>query len=78
MCWFDIKLSFRYFFQHHHKAIPTGLGRKSILLFLNTQDGADAGDAATQTNSDVAVNPPHGQPGHDCAIPVGAPLNQNN
>ncbi|MDN3723220.1 hypothetical protein QRD02_02405 [Aequorivita sp. SDUM287046] len=22
-----------------------------------------------------AVNPPHGQPGHDCAIPVGAPLN---
>ncbi|OAD91148.1 hypothetical protein A7A78_04880 [Aequorivita soesokkakensis] len=24
---------------------------------------------------DVAVNPPHGQPGHDCAIPVGAPLN---
>src|SRR5690606_1821183 len=24
---------------------------------------------------DVAVNPPHGPPGHDCAIPVGAPLN---
>jgi hypothetical protein len=23
----------------------------------------------------LAVNPPHGQPGHDCAIPVGAPLN---
>jgi hypothetical protein len=22
----------------------------------------------------VAVNPPHGQPGHTCAIPVGAPL----
>lgn len=21
------------------------------------------------------VNPPHGQPGHDCAVPVGAPLN---
>ncbi len=23
----------------------------------------------------VALNPPHGQPGHDCAVPVGQPLN---
>lgn len=23
----------------------------------------------------LAINPPHGQPGHDCAIAVGAPLN---
>ncbi|AKD02246.1 hypothetical protein POKO110462_07575 [Pontibacter korlensis] len=22
----------------------------------------------------VALNPPHGEPGHNCAIPVGAPL----
>lgn len=22
------------------------------------------------------MNPPHGQPGHDCAVPVGAPLNK--
>ncbi|MFT2008325.1 hypothetical protein ACMA1I_06590 [Pontibacter sp. 13R65] len=22
------------------------------------------------------INPPHGQPGHDCAIPVGAPLSK--
>ncbi|WP_146897599.1 hypothetical protein [Adhaeribacter aerolatus] len=22
----------------------------------------------------AGTNPPHGQPGHDCAIPVGAPL----
>ena len=29
------------------------------------------------TNANVAVNPPHGQPGHDCAIPVGAPLNSD-
>ncbi len=21
------------------------------------------------------VNPPHGEPGHDCAVPVGSPLN---
>ncbi|MDX5419893.1 MAG: hypothetical protein LPK09_11805, partial [Hymenobacteraceae bacterium] len=24
---------------------------------------------------DVALNPAHGEPGHNCAIPVGAPLN---
>ncbi len=24
-----------------------------------------------------AINPPHGQPGHRCEIPVGAPLNGN-
>ena len=38
----------------------------------------------TQTQSKTAegINPPHGQPGHRCEIPVGAPLNskpaQNN
>ncbi len=26
-------------------------------------------------SGDLAMNPPHGQPGHDCAVPVGAPLN---
>lgn len=24
----------------------------------------------------VAINPPHGEPGHDCTIAVGAPLNK--
>lgn len=27
--------------------------------------------------SGLLTNPAHGQPGHDCAIPVGAPLKQN-
>ncbi len=31
--------------------------------------------AQTQSNSDTALNPPHGQPGHRCDIAVGAPLN---
>lgn len=26
-------------------------------------------------NQTPAVNPPHGEPGHDCAVPVGAALN---
>jgi hypothetical protein len=25
----------------------------------------------------AAINPPHGQPGHDCAVAVGAPLNSS-
>lgn len=29
----------------------------------------------TSTSGNVAINPAHGQPGHDCAVPVGAPLN---
>lgn len=31
-----------------------------------------------QTSNTVApgTNPPHGQPGHDCSIAVGAPLNK--
>lgn len=28
--------------------------------------------------STAALNPAHGQPGHTCAIPVGAPLDQAN
>lgn len=28
----------------------------------------------TSINSGAKLNPPHGQPGHDCAIAVGAPL----
>lgn len=27
-------------------------------------------------NANVRVNPAHGQPGHDCAVPVGKPLKQ--
>ncbi|HKR03749.1 MAG TPA: hypothetical protein VJY62_03870 [Bacteroidia bacterium] len=29
---------------------------------------------AAPTTTAPGMNPPHGEPGHDCAIPVGAPL----
>ncbi|WP_188440924.1 hypothetical protein [Planktosalinus lacus] len=32
-------------------------------------------NSTPNNNGDVAVNPAHGQPGHRCDIPVGAPLN---
>lgn len=28
----------------------------------------------SSTSSTVKLNPPHGEPGHDCAVPVGQPL----
>lgn len=30
--------------------------------------------APAQISSQVKLNPPHGEPGHDCAVPVGQPL----
>lgn len=30
--------------------------------------------AAAPANGSVKLNPPHGQPGHDCTVAVGAPL----
>ncbi len=30
--------------------------------------------ASGKTTTAPGMNPPHGEPGHDCAIPVGAPL----
>jgi len=37
------------------------------------QNNAVAPVSANQASS-VKLNPPHGQPGHDCAVEVGAPL----
>lgn len=28
----------------------------------------------TVGDADAKINPPHGEPGHDCAVPVGQPL----
>jgi hypothetical protein len=39
-------------------------------------DGETAPQPATlQNNTEVMLNPPHGEPFHRCDIPVGAPLN---
>lgn len=34
------------------------------------------GQQGTPQGVEEGLNPPHGEPGHDCEIPVGAPLNQ--
>lgn len=39
---------------------------------LTPQPASTAG--STPAATPAGMNPPHGQPGHDCAIPVGSPL----
>ena len=43
----------------------------------NTPVSTNASPVRVNTSSGTALkNPPHGQPGHDCAVPVGADLPQ--
>ncbi|WP_417266254.1 hypothetical protein [Brumimicrobium sp.] len=44
---------------------------------VNTNEGIENTplNTAPPVNNGVALNPPHGEPGHDCAVPVGQPLN---
>ncbi|WP_276499020.1 hypothetical protein [Pontibacter litorisediminis] len=36
--------------------------------------GVNQAQPAQAPGQAVALNPPHGEPGHNCALPVGAPL----
>lgn len=40
-------------------------------------DAARTGSATTSTTDSPTLNPAHGQPGHRCELPVGAPLTGN-
>src|SRR5690554_2598804 len=44
---------------------------------VNTNEGIENTplNTAPYVNNGVTLNPPHGEPGHDCAVPVGQPLN---
>lgn len=43
---------------------------------VSVPQAAPAADVqgARNVNPSAKLNPPHGQPGHDCAVPVGTPL----
>jgi len=43
---------------------------------FNTQPEQQAPVTAPPAATAPGMNPPHGQPGHDCAVAVGAPLNK--
>jgi len=72
----------------HDCAIPVGQPLNSAPKAAQTQPNLNvpsgprinmtpptAPQQSTTTTTAPGMNPPHGQPGHDCAIPVGAPLN---
>ncbi|MCM4154861.1 hypothetical protein [Gramella sp. AN32] len=40
------------------------------------QPSGEAAKADMEKTADLKYNPAHGQPGHTCALPVGAPLDQ--
>lgn len=44
-------------------------------LNLETPALQSVQQAPSEVSKAAGLNPPHGQPGHDCAIAVGAPLN---
>lgn len=50
---------------------PVPVSTRPAAPFHNT---ADATVAATAATGEVRLNPAHGEPGHVCEIPVGAPL----
>ena len=65
-------------------ACNSGLGSKekeatppppSRLPATNTVNSTSPAQPATPGATTVALNPAHGQPGHRCDIPEGAPLN---
>ncbi|MBW4360918.1 hypothetical protein [Flavobacterium taihuense] len=63
----------------HRCDIPVGAPLNSPIAANSTtsQVVSNSGQSVTTTTVPTAkgMNPPHGQPGHRCDIPVGAPLN---
>lgn len=65
----------------HRCDISVGAPLNSPATSLNAQPAAPVSIPAPVTNAkangSARVNPPHGEPGHDCSIAVGAPLNKD-
>ena len=56
----------------------TGADQTAALNQLPAIQTTPTANNGQQVNtSGLLTNPAHGQPGHDCALPVGAPLKQN-
>ncbi|HSP12488.1 MAG TPA: hypothetical protein VLO29_08165 [Salegentibacter sp.] len=62
----------------HRCDIPEGA---PLSQAASTQQNTNTPSTSTQSpvrmkssSSDIKVNPPHGEPGHSCSVPVGAPL----
>ncbi|MHC1773972.1 MAG: hypothetical protein AB9834_01040 [Lentimicrobium sp.] len=56
--------------QNQEQPIKTVIDDSSLIAPLVSSEKA----VPEQTSTAVVMNPPHGQPGHLCEIPVGSPL----
>jgi len=64
---------------HHDCTIPVGAPLASkpagnAPTMESPAPQAVPADAQPNSSKEAKLNPPHGQPGHDCKIAVGAPL----
>ena len=67
----------------HRCDIPVGAPLNTSTVTTNTANNSVISNSkitvpsasATTTKTPKGMNPPHGQPGHRCDIPVGSPLN---
>ena len=57
------------------KAEITDLNGENPQATMEINDVPPAAAVPAPVTTAPGMNPPHGQPGHDCAIAVGAPLN---
>lgn len=48
-----------------------------LVPLMNPQIPGDDTSGQKKTETGLALNPQHGQPGHRCDIPVGSPLNSS-
>lgn len=54
---------------------PAALVNNSPQPSLLQQSGIQTQNTSSSVSTPSGINPPHGQPGHKCEIPVGQPLN---
>ncbi len=55
-------------------ANPTTIQGAPQVPVFNPPPSFSTAPSAGGTTTGAGLNPPHGQPGHDCAVAVGAPL----
>ena len=61
--------------ENTEEVAPTEVQEATLEQKKQALENVVPGNTGNTTNSGGAVNPAHGQPGHRCDIPVGAPLN---
>lgn len=64
----------------HTCALPVGapLNQQTTRVNPETTGGSNLSSSSSispvRVNQNINTNPPHGEPGHSCSVPVGAPL----